>query len=172
MKAIPFAFVFSFFALTACGAGPPQPPPQPATPVALNDGLYVQATYDPARDPFVDLGAAKARASAEGKRILLEIGGDWCPYCMALEKTMERDAAARAAWAESFVVVKVHFSDDQKNPAFFARYPSPQEFPSLYILDADGRMIDRQVGRDLLEARVYPTDKLVAFAQKWRASQP
>ena len=39
--------------------------------------VYAVAEYDADRDPAVDLAAAIDQASSDGKRILLEIGGNW-----------------------------------------------------------------------------------------------
>ncbi len=47
--------------------------PKPAT----NDPIYTVASYDPARDAAADLTLTVARAEREGKRILLEVGGQW-----------------------------------------------------------------------------------------------
>lgn len=39
--------------------------------------VYAVAEYDANRDPQADLDAAVQEASRDGKRILLEIGGNW-----------------------------------------------------------------------------------------------
>ena len=40
------------------------------------DVMYVVGEYDPARNPAVDLDSAIARARAEEKRILIQVGGE------------------------------------------------------------------------------------------------
>jgi hypothetical protein len=40
-------------------------------------GFYSVDAYDPARDASADLTATIARATEDGKRILLEVGGLW-----------------------------------------------------------------------------------------------
>jgi hypothetical protein len=39
--------------------------------------LYTVADYDPGANPSVDLAATVSQASKSGKRIILEIGGQW-----------------------------------------------------------------------------------------------
>ena len=34
--------------------------------------------FDPARDPAKDVAAAVAQARDEGKRVLVDVGGEWC----------------------------------------------------------------------------------------------
>lgn len=41
------------------------------------NSLYTVDQYDASRDVEADLATTVARATAENKRILLEIGGDW-----------------------------------------------------------------------------------------------
>ena len=41
------------------------------------DPIYTVAAYDPTRDASEDLKATVVRATSEGKRIILEIGGQW-----------------------------------------------------------------------------------------------
>jgi hypothetical protein len=41
------------------------------------DPIYIVAKYDVERDPSQDLADAVRNASASGKRILLEVGGEW-----------------------------------------------------------------------------------------------
>ncbi len=44
---------------------------------ATDDPIYTVANYDPVRDAAADLTLTVARAEREGKRILLEVGGQW-----------------------------------------------------------------------------------------------
>ena len=45
------------------------------------------ASYDAARDPAKDLQDAMAEATQTNKKILLEVGGDWCVYCNIMDET-------------------------------------------------------------------------------------
>ena len=47
------------------------------------------STYDEARDPAKDLQAAIGQAQKAHKRILLEVGGDWCMYCNIMDETFD-----------------------------------------------------------------------------------
>ena len=39
---------------------------------------------DPARNTDDDIQAAQVEARRSGKRILLDVGGEWCPWCRLL----------------------------------------------------------------------------------------
>src|SRR5262245_48860081 len=70
---------------------------------------YVVHEYDPARDPNADLAAAVTRASAERKHILIIVGGEWCVWCHYLENYLQAHDDVRAAFAQSFVILKINY---------------------------------------------------------------
>src|SRR4051812_17112449 len=41
--------------------------------------------FDPTRDPKPDLEAAVIRARNENKRIILDVGGEWCIWCKKMD---------------------------------------------------------------------------------------
>ncbi len=47
--------------------------------------------YDETRDPARDLAAATAKASAEGKKVLLLVGGEWCSWCQEMNRFLDRE---------------------------------------------------------------------------------
>src|SRR5712692_270081 len=46
--------------------------------------------YDSKRDGAADIQAAITEAQRTGKRIILDVGGDWCPWCHVLERFLEK----------------------------------------------------------------------------------
>lgn len=48
--------------------------------------FYTVAEYGIDRDPAADLKATVERAQAGGKRILIQVGGEWCGWCKLLEE--------------------------------------------------------------------------------------
>jgi thioredoxin-related protein len=53
--------------------------------------------YDETRDPARDLAAATAKASAEGKKVLLLVGGEWCSWCQEMNRFLDRDPISPAS---------------------------------------------------------------------------
>src|SRR5262245_45435890 len=45
--------------------------------------------FDPARDPAKDLDAALRIAHAANRRVIVEVGGDWCSWCHILDRFFE-----------------------------------------------------------------------------------
>ncbi|MEJ0058961.1 MAG: thioredoxin family protein [Terricaulis sp.] len=139
---------------------------------ATSDNLYSQRGYDPARDPAVDLEAAIARATASNKHILIVVGGDWCVWCTILDRYLAEHADVRAAFAESFVVVEVNWSRENRNAAFLGNYPEQRGYPAFLILERDGAFVAAQDTELLEQGRSYSRESMLAFARSWSGRTP
>lgn len=131
------------------------------------DGLYLVSEYDETRDPEADLAAAFQRAAAENKRVLLEVGGDWCTWCRVLDVYMIQYSDVRAAFRSSFVMVKINYSTNKPNTAFLSRYPKIKEYPHFFVLGADGALLESKKVASLQGGTSFSPKRMLAFARKW-----
>lgn len=125
------------------------------------------AGYDPSRDPAADLKAAVTQAQKEHKRILLEVGGEWCPYCRLLNKTIHENQQLLSRLESNFVVLKINFSKDVKNESFLSQYPKIPSYPHIFVLDTDGKLLLSQTPDDFMKDDKYVPDLVLAFVEKW-----
>ncbi len=125
------------------------------------------AGYDETRDPAADLKAAIPQAQRENKRILLEVGGEWCVYCRLLNKVIHDDERLVKRLQDGFVVIKVNFSVDVTNDDFLARYPIVPSYPHLFVLETDGTLLVSQTPDSFMEKDRYVPDKILAFLETW-----
>jgi thiol:disulfide interchange protein len=132
------------------------------------DALYLVDHYDARRDPSADLISAERAAGAQHKRILLEVGGNWCSWCMLLDRFIAGDAQVRTELARTFVILKVNFSEENQNRAFLSHYRESPGYPDFIILDAQGGLLGAQDTGALERGPSYNRDKLIAFARRWR----
>ena len=102
------------------------------------------AKFDPARDPARDLAAALAAAKAQGKRVLVDVGGEWCVWCHILDRFVDDNPDVRALRDRGYVWLKVNWSKENKNEAFLSRWPAIKGYPHLFVLDADGKLLHSQ----------------------------
>ena len=119
--------------------------------------------FDPTRDPAKDLEAAKAEAQKTGRRILLDVGGNWCSWCRLMDRWFKERPAIREARDKAFVVVPVNFSPENENKAFLSPYPKIDGYPHFFVLDADGKLVRDQSTGALEEGRGYSEAKMRAF---------
>jgi len=176
-------FAFIFVLLTAACAEVIPPTVAPVTPspaqnvdsptsqmadaLALKSSALVDV-YDPARDPAQDLRQAILIAQKENKRIMLELGGDWCIWCKYMDEFYETHSDILRFRADHYVLVKVNFSDENMNQEFLSQYPAAAGYPHIYILDSDGTFLHSQDTVELEDGAVsYVPEVFMAFLEKW-----
>src|SRR4029077_19478309 len=68
--------------------------------------------FDPKADPARDLKAAVADATRTHRRIILDVGGEWCSWCHTLDKFLAAHSDLIALRDKNFVWLKVNFSPE------------------------------------------------------------
>ena len=127
--------------------------------------------YDPAADPFAQLEEAKTTAAAEHRLILVVAGGDWCVWCHYLNAFIDRNADVGHALEQTFTVVHVNFSPENKNEKFFATLPKAAGYPHFWVLSSDGTLLRSQNTAPLENGnKGYDKSRFVAFVDEWRAT--
>ena len=132
----------------------------------------LEKPFDPASDPAKDLQAAMQRAQAEHKNILMDVGGNWCGWCLVLEKTLHEDPELDALLEKNYVVLHVNFSKENENTKFLKRYPEPAGYPSWYVLSPTGKLLKAENDTSELEAnhkldQGYNKEALKRFLEKY-----
>jgi len=123
--------------------------------------------FDPKRDPAKDLEAAKVQAQKDNKRILLDVGGEWCGWCKLLDQYFIDKKEIGAYLKENYVVVKVNFSQENENKAFLGAFPKISGYPHFFVLEKDGKFLHSQDTALLEEGQGYSDSKMMAFLKKW-----
>ena len=150
-------------------ADPSQPVASGNTPAAADIAAVaaLNASFDPSRDPFADLETAKVEAKRGGKRILVDVGGEWCSWCHILDEFVGGDAQIRSFRDEHYVWVKVNYSEENENKAFLAQFPQIPGYPHLFVLDNDGKLLHSQLTAELEKGKGYDRKKFFDFLKQW-----
>ena len=123
--------------------------------------------YDPKADPQADLQAALARASKDGKNVLMDVGGDWCGWCHRMDKFIVDSEQLRTLLAAKYVLVKVNYSDENKNERFLAQYPKIDGYPHIFVFDSTGKLLISKSTGDLEEGKSYNLERFREFLAKY-----
>ena len=126
-------------------------------------------TFDPKRDPAADLAAALRMAKADGKRVIVDVGGEWCSWCHILDRFFAGNAELDALRRSRYVWLKVNWSRENENRAFLARWPKVAGYPHLFVLDADGKLVHSQDTGALERGKGYDEAKMRAFLTRYAA---
>jgi len=139
---------------------------QQPRPPALPDPT---AKYDPARDADADIRAAVAEAKRSGRRVILDVGGEWCGWCHTLDRYFVEHPDLQKYRDAHFVWLKINMSPENQNQVVLGRYPRINGYPHLFVLDQDGKLLQSQDTSPLEEGPSYNLDRMTEFLNKWTA---
>jgi thioredoxin-related protein len=133
-------------------------PSQGQTPTPAGGKPWTQQDQHDATNQFelksIDYTEGVRQAKAEGKLVLLHFtGSDWCPYCQDLDKEVLSQHSFQTFSVNNFVMVTLDFPHDiplpddvkQENQSLAQKY-NVNEFPTLLVVDTDGREVGRNSG--------------------------
>lgn len=123
--------------------------------------------YDPKRDAARDIDDAVAEAKRTNRRILLEVGGEWCSWCHILDEFFDKHPDLTALRDKNFVTVKINFSEENPNKEVLARYGPIRGYPYIFVLDSDGKFVHSQDTAVFEEGRGYVLERLTTFLTYW-----
>jgi len=130
--------------------------------------------YNPEANAREDIAAALKQAKAENKHVLLQIGGNWCPWCVKLHKMENSDPQIDSLLKADFVLVMVNIprEKDKRDPELMASLDNPQRFgfPVLVVLNQEGKRIHTQDSWYLEKDQSYDREKLVHFLKMWNVA--
>src|SRR5262249_38299804 len=118
-----------------------------------------------------DIKIAAVEEQRSGRRILLEVGGEWCSWCHIMDRYFEEHSPLRELRDKSYVLVKINFSPENENKAVLSKYPSIPGYPHIFILDSDGKFLYSEATSQLEEGHSYNLDRFTEFLQKWAPHQ-
>jgi len=125
--------------------------------------------YHPEADATKQIADAVAEAKKSGKHVMIQIGGQWCIWCMRLHKMIAADAELTKAQNDNYVLVHLNYSPENKNEPTLAALDHPERFgfPVLVILDANGKRLHTQDSGYLEEGDFHSKAKVMKFFSQW-----
>jgi thiol:disulfide interchange protein len=125
--------------------------------------------YNENADADRAVDAAFARARSEHKRVLIDLGGNWCADCRILAGIMELPEV-RAFVDAHYAAVSVDVGRFNKNLQIPARFGITERLagvPSVLIATADGQLVDRDHVAALADARSMTPQAIADWLASW-----
>jgi thioredoxin-related protein len=123
--------------------------------------------FDPLRDAVKDINEAIEEAKKSNRRILLDVGGEWCIWCHRLDDFIESNREIKSYLHKNYVVVKINFSKENKNEEVLSKYPEIPGYPHFFVLEKTGKFLHSQGTGELEQDKSYSSEKIMGFLKKW-----
>ena len=125
--------------------------------------------YNPLADARADIDNAVKRAKLEHKNVLLQIGGNWCIWCLRFNDKVVSDTDLNKTMNDNYIVVHVNYSEENQNEKVLADLDFPQRFgfPVFVVLDSKGNRIHTQNSAYLEEGKGHSKKKILEFFKGW-----
>jgi thiol:disulfide interchange protein len=157
MKKLPFILIFLFVTTLSSTAQ--------VEPVTI---------YNPEADARADIAMAVKQAQAENKHVLLQIGGNWCPWCVKLHKLESSNHEIDSLLNSDYVRVLVNIPKEKEKRDYdlLKSLGNPQRFgfPVLVVLNRAGERIHTQDSWYLEQDKDYSHEKLIHFFKMWNVA--
>jgi thiol-disulfide isomerase/thioredoxin len=125
--------------------------------------------YNPNANAAAAVDAAFARARKNGKRVLIDLGGNWCPDCIVLANLMLLPEL-KSFLAAHFEIVSVDVGRFDKNLQIPARFGVTQRLegvPSVIVAEPDGRFVNPGHIAALADARHMTPQAIADWLALW-----
>ena len=133
-----------------------------ASSFAQNDDS-TRVKFDPARNPDADVQTAIKAGGKAHKKIILDIGGEWCIWCHRIDAFIASHKEIKSYLDKNFIVVKVNYSKENKNEEFLTKYPKVPGYPHMFVLDSKGKLLHSQDTGLLENEKTYDPGKFMTF---------
>lgn len=159
-------------ALSAFLAAPVMAAPAPQLSLHSYDQLKAPLPYpyDEKADATAGVDAARRKARAEHKLLLIDLGGNWCGDCRVLAGTIEQTELKRFVDTH-YVVVAVDIGRFDKNlqiPARYGIHDRLKGVPSLLVVDPrSDKLLNAGDTANLSDARHMNPQGLADYLARW-----
>ena len=139
------------------------------TAVAQAQDLSKFNLYKPNEDATKEIARTLKEAKSAGKHVFIQIGGNWCIWCMRFNDFVTSDKSIDSLVKANYVVYHLNYSEENTNSSILSRYGFPQRFgfPVFLVLDGDGKLLHTQNSAYLESGKSYDADKVKGFFQDW-----
>ncbi|MBN2595769.1 thioredoxin family protein [Labilibaculum sp.] len=129
-----------------------------------------QKPYDPSLNGKEEIAKAVEKAKKEGKHVLLQIGGNWCPWCIKMHNYLSTDTTLNKLVEDNYIFLEVNYSKENKNLDALAELGYPQRFgfPVMVVLNSKGERLHTQNTGNLEQDKAYDFEKVKSFLYNWR----
>ena len=142
-----------------------------------NAQIALKKVYDENVNPMEQIDQAVGKARGEGKFVICQVGGNWCPWCLRFADFIGKDADISKLVKENYEYIHVNYNPRKSEgeektrlaKAMLQRLSNPERFgfPVFVVLDDTGTVIHIQDSSFLEEGEGYDKKKVLRFFKNW-----
>ena len=147
----------------------------PIMTASAQNGL--KKVYDEEINPLEQIDKAVVKAKSEGKYVICQVGGNWCPWCLRFADFISKDSTISTMISDNFEYIHVNYNprksaDEakaQQAASVMKRLNNPGRFgfPVFVVLDENGQVLHIQDSSFLEEGQGYDKEKVMRFFKNW-----
>ena len=137
----------------------------------------LKKVYNENINPIEQIDQAVAKAKSEGKFVICQVGGNWCPWCLRFADFITNDTTISKVIADNFVYAHVNYNPRKSEGAEKAQQAAALMkrlkncgrfgFPVFVVLNEEGNVIHIQDSSFLEEGQGYNQEKVLRFFKNW-----
>lgn len=137
----------------------------------------LKKVYDESINPLKQIDQAVGKAKSEGKFVICQLGGNWCPWCLRFADFITNDTTISQVVEENFIYIHVNYNPRkqegeeklQQAKKVLQRLNNPGRFgfPVFVVLDSEGKVLHIQDSSFLEEGKSYNQEKVLRFLKNW-----
>ena len=153
-----------------------------------NAQTSLKRVYNEDINPLEQIDQAVVKAKAEGKFVICQVGGNWCPWCLRFADFITNDSTVSKVISDNFEYIHVNYnprksvgerlrvgeqssgiSKAHQAAALMKRLDNCGRFgfPVFVVLDEEGAVIHIQDSSFLEEGQGYNKEKVLRFFKNW-----
>ena len=142
--------------------------------LALGTNAQLKKVYNDDINQMEQIDKAIAQANEQGKFVICQVGGNWCPWCLRFADFITKDEEIAKLVDDNFVYIHVSYNprnstNETRDKAMLKRLGNPGRFgyPVFVVLNQDGNVIHTQDSSFLEEGKGYNKEKVLRFFKAW-----
>ena len=137
----------------------------------------LKKVYNEDINPIEQIDQTIVKAKSEGKYVICQVGGNWCPWCLKFADFITNDTTISKVIADNFEYIHVNYNPRksqgeeklEQGKALMQRLNNAGRFgyPVFVVLDENGKILHIQDSSFLEEGEGYNQEKVLRFFKNW-----
>ena len=137
----------------------------------------LKKVYNEDINPIEQIDQAVVKAKSEGKFVICQVGGNWCPWCLRFADFITNDTTISKVIDDNFVYIHVNYTPRKSEGEAKARQAAELMkrldncgrfgYPVFVVLGEDGKVVHIQDSSFLEEGQGYNKEKVLRFFNNW-----